>query len=346
MSTNKDKKALLEIILGSEVIIPNSNIRALQNEDVLNIISNDLFTGLSSYFDTTAPFFQTSLPLDRIVRYKDGSFSSMEKSIKGGFSQHQGFDILNTMDVVQQLMTCIMPMLNQKLTSIYSDLINQNNNYLSQIQDHFIIPEISKLKSIAEFIKDVSDDISHISKSNNLSIATLTNIQQRRIDLKQIFHTFISRLNQSVNSQFFNPQDIANNYLIARYALSNYIVSLVLECIVSGNLDDESINALKTKVEKCFIDLNQITNKLSDILENKKFANANEINNINSFYRWSYDYIIENQVYNLNNQNYSIDSLKNNTLAVFDIEFEMQRLEAFVKARHNFIKIIKISKQK
>lgn len=342
MSAKDDKKALLETILGSEVVIPTSDIHGKKKDEILNIVSEDLFGGLSRYFNSNAPFFQTSLPLERIVRYKDGSFSSMEKSIKGGFSQHQGFDILNGMDIVQQLMSCVMPMLNQRLTSIYADLINQNNYYLSQVQDQFIIPEISKLKSIAEFIKDVSDEISHISKSNNLSVATLTNIQQRRIDLKQIFHTFIARLEQSVNSSFFDPQNIANSYLVARYSLSNYIVSLVLECIVSGNIDDESINRLESKVKKCFSELNHITQRLSDILENRRYANSNEIRNINSFYRRSYDYMAQNQVNNLHNQNYNIDQIKNDTLTYFDIEFEKQRLREFINARHDFVKVIRV----
>lgn len=343
MSKKDEQKALLEKILGSEIIIPPSDVQGHKNHGVLNIISQDLFGSLSHYFNSNAPFFQTSLPLDRIVRYKDGSFSSMEKSIKGGFSQHQGFDIINSMDIAQQLMSFVMPMLNQRLTSIYADLINENNYYLSQIQDQFIIPEISKLKSIAEFIKDVSDEISHISKSNNLCVATLTNMQQRRIDLKQIFHTFITRLEQSISSIFFDPQNIANSYLVARYSLSNYIVSLVLECIVSGNIDDESVKRLESKVEKCFNDLNNITQRLSIILENRRFANHNEISNINSFYRWSYDYMAQNQVNNLNNQNNNIDRIKNETLMYFDIEFEKQRLKDFINARHDFVEDIIIS---
>lgn len=346
MSTNLEKKTLLETILGSEVIIPTSDIQCYQNSNILNVVSNDLFWGLKNYFDESVPFFQTSLPLERIVRYKDGSFSSMEKSIKGGFSQHQGFDILNGMDVVQQLMSYVMPKLNQRLTSIYSDLINQNNQYLNQINDQFIIPEISKLKSIAEFIQDVSEDMHHISKSNNLSIATLTNIQQRRIDLKQVFHTFITRLESSTNASFFDPQSIANSYLIARYALSNYIVSLVLESIVSGNIDDDSVQRLEQKVEKCFNELNNITWKLSNVLENRKFANANEINSINSFYRWSYDYTAQNQVNHLHNQNFSIDNIKSNTLSYFDINFEKERLKEFVNARHDYIKTIRITSDK
>ena len=346
MSNKDEQKALLEKILGSEIIIPKSDVYTQKNHGILNIVSQDLFGSLSHYFNSNAPFFQTSLPLDRIVRYKDGSFSSMEKSIKGGFAQHQGFAIIHSMEIVQTLMASIMPMLNQRLTSIYADLINQNNHYLSQVQDQFIIPEISKLKSIAEFIKDVSDEISHISKSNNLCVATLTNIQQRRIDLKQIFHTFIARLEQSISSNFFDPQNIANSYLVARYSLSNYIVSLVLECIVSGNIDDESVERLESKVEKCFNDLNHITQRLSSILENRRFANSNEINNINSFYRWSYDYMAQSQVNSLHYQNNDIDRIKSETLIYFDIEFEKQRLRDFIRARHDFVENIIISENK
>ncbi|MFZ2450343.1 MAG: hypothetical protein WAW36_07490 [Methylovulum miyakonense] len=344
MTNNDEKKALLETILGSEIVIPTSLTSSENQSNILQIVSDDLYNGLANYFGSEAPFFTTSLPLERIVRYKDGSFSSMEKSLKGGFSQHQGFDIVNGMNIVQQLMTCVMPMLNQRLTSIYSDLISQNSHYINQIQNNFVIPELSKLKSIAEFIKDVSDEIVHISKSNSLSIATLTNIQQRRIDLKQIFHTFLAHLEQSVNSQFFDPQTIANSYLIARHSLSNYIVSLVLESIVSGNLDDESIERMKYKIEKCFNELNRITSSLSLILESRKFTNANQINNINSFYKWSIDYITQNQLNTLHSQNQSIDSIQKNTLNYFDIDFEKKRLDEFVKSRHDFVKKIEIQK--
>ncbi|WP_174979060.1 hypothetical protein [Burkholderia lata] len=343
MANQEEKKALLEAILGAEVIVPTSNIRSSKNSDILNIVSGDLFSGLSDYFNSAAPFFQTSLPLERIVRYKDGSFSSMEKSVKGGFSQHQGFEIISSMDVAQKIMTCVVPMLNQRLAAIYADLIDQNNHYLSQIQDQFIIPEISKLKSIAEFIQDVSDDIAHISKSNNLSAATLTNLQQRRIDLKQTFHTFIGRLEQLVQSGYFNPQDIANSYLVARYALSNYIVSLVFECIVSGNIDDESIQLLEHKVDKFFNILNNITAQLSGILDDRKIANSNEISSINSFYIWSYDYVTQNRINNLRSENVGIDSIQRGTLSYFDVDFEKQRLKEFINARHDFIKTIFIS---
>lgn len=347
MSITKAKKDLLETILGSEISIPSKTIKIeemISRENILEVVSSDLYNSLSSFFDASAPFFKTSLPLERIVRYRDGTFSSMEKSLKGGISQHEGYEIINSIDIAQQLMSYVMPCLNMKLASLYSDLVNQNTDYLNQIQDSLIIPEVSKLRSISEYLKDVSEEVEHISKSNNLSIATLTNLQQRRIDLKQTFHIFITRLNQSIESTFFDPQNIANSYLIARYALSNYIISLVFECIVSGNLDDSSISKMKNKVENCFNELNDITEKFSHILEQKKFTNAKEINNINSFYVWSYNYMAQIRLNDLHSQNNNINALQNNTLQYFDIAYEMQRLEKFVQARYEFLKRIEVKK--
>lgn len=337
------EKNLLEIVLGTNFIIPVSNEKISNNNHELNIVSSELFSSLSNYLGSTAPFFQTSLPLDRIVRYKDGSFSSMEKSIKGSFSQHQGFEIINVMDMAQNIMNHVTPMLNQRLSSIYTDLINQNSYYLNQIKDNIIIPEISKLKSISEYIKDVSDDIQSISKSTNLSIATLTNLQRLRVDLKQTFYIFINRLEQSTQSLFFTPIDIANNYLIARYALSNYIVSLVFECIISGNIDDESIRKMESKIDKCFQKLNAITNQLAQSLDSRKFANCNEINSITQFFQWSYNFLNENKLINLQNENFHIEFIKNNTLSYFDVDFENRKLKDFINARHSLIKNIKIS---
>ena len=120
---------------------------------------------------------------------------------------------------------------------------------------------------------------------------------------------------------------------------------LASEFDISGNIDDESVSRLESKVEKCFSDLNHITQKLSNILENRRYANFSEINNINSFYRWSYDYMTQNQVNNLYNQNQNIDRIQSETLTYFDIEFEKKRLREFIKARHDFVKVIRISEK-
>jgi len=191
MNRKLEKKSLLTEILGSEIVTPvESNFRRGSQQDILAIVSDELYDGLTNFFGNSSPFFQTSLPLEKIIRYKDGRFSSIEKSVRGGFGQHQGFDIINTLDLASGIIYHVIPRLNRRLVEIYSDLINQNNYLLNQLQNSSTLPEISRLKSIQEFIGEVSREIEEISQSPNLSTATLVNLQQRRIDLKEIFHTF------------------------------------------------------------------------------------------------------------------------------------------------------------
>lgn len=340
-----EERSLLAEIIGSEILITSSNVRRDTEEDILRIVSNDLYDGLAKFLGSSAPFFQTSLPLERLIKYKDGGFSSIEKTIKGGFGRHQGFDLVNSLSLAGDIMAQVMPQLNRRLVSIYADLINQNNDLLNQLRDSLILPEISRLKSIQEFMHEVASEIEEISKSSRLSIATLTNLQQKRIELKEIFHTFLSKLNHSVHPGYFDPQAVANNYIITRHALSGYVASLVLECVISGNVDDEGVMNLKKKVETLLNNLNSITSNLFEILNNKQFFIQNEIRDINSLYNWSFNYVATTRIGLLHSQNQGIESIKATTLRRFDIKIEMQRIEEFINARHRLLQRIEIERQ-
>ncbi len=82
MSVKKDKKALLETILGSEITIPSKTTKVsemINRENILEIVSSDLHSSLSDFFDALAPIFTTSLPLEAIIKYKDGNYSAPSK---------------------------------------------------------------------------------------------------------------------------------------------------------------------------------------------------------------------------------------------------------------------------
>ncbi|MCC4241207.1 hypothetical protein [Thalassospira povalilytica] len=345
MQKEPKERSLLAEIIGSEIVIPRSNFRREAQPDILKIVSNDLHDELANFFGSSPPFFQTSLPLDHLLKYKDGRFSSIEKSIKGGFGRHQGFDLIDSLSLAGNLMARVVPQLNRRLISIYSDLINQNNDLLNQLHHSRILPEISKLKSIQEFIHETASEIEEISKSPPLSIATLTNLQQRRIDLKEIFHTSFSRLKCSVDSIYFAESEVANNYIMTTHALSGYVASLVLECVISGNVGDESVANLKKKIEAFLNDLNSITRTLFDILNKKQNAIQNEIISSNTLYRWSFDHLTNSRINALQNDNQSIEQIKHTTLRHFDIEVEMQRIDEFITSRHIFLKRIEIERQ-
>lgn len=345
MTRQMEEKSLLAEIIGSEITIPSTSTLRNGDENILRIVSDDLYNSLANFLGSSAPFFQAALPLDRIIKYKDGSFSSIEKSIKGGFGQHQGFHLLSNLRIASEIMSHVIPQLNARLTAIYSDLLSQNNDLLNQIQDVFITPEIGKLKSIQEFMREVANDIEEISKSPQLSTATLTNLQQRRIDLKTTFHTFFTRLKNSVDGSFFDLQAIANNYLTTRHALSGYMASLVLECVVSGNMDNKSVSNLKSKVTNCIDELNSITDRLFQILSDQQYSIKGEIRNIDSFYGWTYDYIAQNKINTLHSHDQSIEAMKYSTLKQFDIKQELARIDEFINARQSFLKKIEIAPQ-
>jgi len=340
MNNLEDKKGLLEAVLGAEITIHASDLNPVYQADLVQVVSTDLYQSLTRFFGETPPLFTVSMPLDRIVRYKDGSYSSMERALVGGIAQHQGYDLVNGLNLAQHIMDGLMPVLSHRLIAIYSDLIAQNSAFASQINNIFIVPELSKLKSTSEFIKEVAQDIRLISRSDRLGVATLSNVQQRRIDLNQTFYTFTSRLSQSANGGYFDAQSVADDYFVARHALSNYIVALVLEIIIARTLDDESVTVMRRKVVECFERLNAVTEDLARSLQNRELANWNEINNIDNFYRWSYDFMASNRRNSLHAQNQQIRGLKENALSYFDIQFELDRVDEFVRSRHNLVRSV------
>jgi len=342
MSKEPKNTSLLESILGSGIEMRYSANQNINDTGIMQIVSNDVYQGLLHYFDTSAPFFQTSIPLQRIVRYKDGSFSSMEKSLKGGIDRHEGFEIIDSMQLAQSLMAHVMPQLSQRLASIYRELIEKNSHDLNQIQNSIILPEINKLKSIAEFVREVSDEIETISRSDHLSTATLVNLQSHRVDLRQTFYTFLNHLDNSLAQPSIETQDVSKNYAVTRYALSNYIVTLVLEHIISGNLDDVSIGRLKDKVTKAFEEMNKVTTNLSNVLMQKHFENTNQIHQICNPWQRQWQWQWQWKLQNLQQQNHGINQIIQEDLKYFDVDNEMKRLEDFIAARHDLLKNVRI----
>ncbi|GHP24123.1 hypothetical protein VN1249_07170 [Helicobacter pylori] len=164
--------------------------------------------------------------------------------IKGekGFGGHESFEVVSAIN----LMNHVAPILNYKLAEIYYEayaetnrLFNENQRLLAQ-QNTFVTQQINTLNAKTKFLQEVYKDISQISKSDVLRQSTCTNLQRIRIELDEIFYNFISQINQGLMVKNFN--DVSGNYICARYALSHYIFALVLEYVVAGLIDNESMS--------------------------------------------------------------------------------------------------------
>ncbi len=168
--------------------------------------------------------------------------------------------------------------------------------------------------------------------------STCTNLQRIRIELDEIFYNFISQIDQGLMVKNFN--DVSGNYICARYALSHYIFALVLEYVVAGLIDNESMEALKDKIEETFEKFNQTTEGFRGQLSLIQNNNAQMQQSIwqSPFYGWYYDGSAhyhpnqQNEFNRLNNENAHIEYISNNVLSYFDIKRDRETLFNLIEA--------------
>ncbi len=295
MLENNDKKlTLFEMVLGSEIkILPTSpKKQTFDSNDQLLIKSNELYCAISNAMNQNLgsfPFLTTNISLDKFMQYKNGKFSSMLKGEKG-FGKHEGLDLVNTIELTTKTMKHIVPILNIKLAEIYYEAYAETNRLFDENQRLFtqqnilVTQQINALKAKTKFLQEFYENISQTSKSDASKQSTCTNLQRIRIELDEIFYNFISQINQGLMIKNFN--DVRDNYIYARYALSHYNFALVLEHVIAELIDNESMKFLKAKVEKAFSNFNQTTENLRRELNFIQNDNHQFQQSIIPFYGW------------------------------------------------------------
>ncbi|GHS54095.1 hypothetical protein VN1171_00670 [Helicobacter pylori] len=295
-------------------------------------------------------YYKTSVSPDKLMRYtSNGQYSSMLKGEKG-FGSHIGFEIANNIAI--ETMNHIAPILNYKLAEIYYEayaetnrLFNENQSLLTQ-QNIFVTQQINALKAKTKFLQEVYKDISQTSKSDVFRQSTCTSLQRIRIELDEIFYNFISQINQGLILKNFN--DVSGNYICARYALSHYGFALVLEYVVAGLIDNESMKFLKAKVEEAFDSFNQTTKNLGRKLNSIQDDNCQSQQSIIPFYGWYYGSARYhpnqlNEINRLNNENADIEYIKSNILSYFDIKRDSDALFNLIEAPKQYLQNIVIT---
>ncbi len=360
MSKDNNKElTLLERVLGSRIevrpTLPRKQTLDSNYQCVILIESNELYHAIGSAINqdlSYSPTFKINVSLDKLMLYKDGKFSSMIKGEKG-FGGHEGFEIVSASEKTLNLMNHIVPILNYKLSEIYykayaetNRLFNENQRLLAQ-QNTFVAQQINALNAKTKFIQEVYKDISQISKSDILRQSTCTNLQRICIELDEIFYNFISQIDQGLMVKNFNDVMV---YICARYALSHYIFALVLEYVVEGLIDNESMEALKDKIEETFEKFNQTTEGFKEQLRLIQNNNAQTQRNIRQspLYGWYYESAQYhpnqlNEINRLNNENAHIENIINNVLSYFDIERDRKALFNLIKAPKQYLQNIVIT---
>ncbi len=244
-------------------------------------------------------------------------------------------------------MNHIAPILNYKLAEIYYEayaetnrLFDENQRLLTQ-QNIFVAQQVNALKAKTKFLQEVYKDISQISKSDIWRQSTCTNLQRIRIELDEIFYNFISQINQWLILKNFN--NVSGNHICARYALSHYIFALVLEYVVAGLIDNESMKFLKAKVEEAFDSFNKTTENLGRKLNFIHNNNCQSQQSIMPCYGWYYGSAQLNEINRLNNENAHIEYIKSNVLSYFDIKRDREALFNLIEAPKQYLQNIVIT---
>lgn len=318
--------------------------------------SNELYYAIGSAINqdlSSSPIFKTNISPDKLMLYKNGKISSILKGEKG-FGGHEGFEIVDTIELTTGFMNHIVPILNYKLAEIYYEAYAETNrlfneNQLLAQQNTFVAQQINALNAKTKFLQEVYKDISQISKSDVWRQSTCTNLQRIHIELDEISYNFISQIDQGLMVKNFN--DVSGNYICARYALSHYIFALVLEYVVAGLIDNESMEALKDKIEETFEKFNQTTEGFRRQLSLIQNNNALTQQNIwqSPLYGWYYDGSAlyhpnqQNELNRLNNENAHIEYISNNVLNYFDIKRDREALFNLIEAPEQYLQNIVIT---
>ncbi|WQR65925.1 hypothetical protein KVD64_05790 [Helicobacter pylori] len=357
---NNKELTLLERVLGSRIealpTLPREQTLDSNYQRMILIESNELYYAISNAMnqEPRCVYYKTNVSPNKLIRYtSNGKFSSMTKGEKG-FGGHEGFEMVSTIELTIGFMNHVAPILNYKLAEIYygsicetNRLFNENQRLLAQ-QNTFVTQQINALNAKTKFLQEVYKDISQISKSDVLRQSTCTNLQRICIELDEIFYNFISQINQGLMVKNFN--DVSGNYICARYALSHYIFALVLEYVIAGLIDNESMEALKDKIEETFKEFNQTTESFRGQLSLIQNNNAQTQQNIwqSPFYGWYYGSAQyhpnqQNEFNRLNNENAHIEYIRNNVLSYFDIKRDREALFNLIEAPEQYLQNIVIT---
>lgn len=336
--TKVEKVITLERVLGSEISFQPLQQRVYNHPQQLSIASPELHSELVKFFGSSErTLFTTNVDINRLVKYGDGSISSMVKGIKG-ISGHQGFDTIDSIELANDLFMHIGTAFNNAVAKIYNGYVEQINMEVHNIYQQFVLQDFTKIKSIAFFLKEVYSDIYGAGFNKEQAQATLTNVQRFRIELRELVYRYMEQIRSNISlwQQVIPTHDLANNYLSCRYCISLYTIALVSETILSNRLDDVGFNSLKSKVSNTLDEFNELTEEVTRNLESRFYYNQQQINNQ---MLWVYNQLAAQQK---NNENINLNNFASNHLSQFCKNSELSKIDEILESRDKLLSNIVI----
>jgi hypothetical protein len=147
-------------------------------------------------------------------------------------------------------------------------------------QDH-----VEDLASFRDFFNEINEEIGDIATSSERATAYISNIVSIRTKILKIYSHFVGKLGNWPNIITFrdyygNNQQIDfislhNDYCFCRQAISCYMICLIYEYVISGNVESKSFEKISKKVKEFIQRFNNCDEKIKRALNQRDQSNKN-----------------------------------------------------------------------
>lgn len=264
---------------------PNSNHLRIDSNSLRESILQDVEGNIGSHV------LRMSLPIEEYSRYKNNTVSSIVRK-NGAIKEHVGHSDLKTADIVDSVFYKVSQYYTQQIfqefqgffSHIQSVIYATEQNVIGTINFNFDREYLNELSSITEFFEEIYDDIGEISASKERCNSYLFHIIGNRQKTLKLIKHFLEKLwswpNRLLMTDFNNRNylqvnyyELSNDYLLCRQAISNYVVCLVFEHVLSGNIDDTSRGKVIKKINRNLQKFKQVDEAIKQSLKQRDANN-------------------------------------------------------------------------
>ncbi|MGA1932613.1 hypothetical protein ACH5BF_07800 [Arcobacter sp. YIC-464] len=248
-------------------------------------------------------FLKFDISPENYMKYKNGKTSSMIKSNTGGIQEHSGFEAVEMVNLVDSIFMEIDRYYTTQIISEFNSSVNQIfraiDDFQLQINNQFLDfkkeEKIEELASFKDFFEDISYELGEISISPMRATSYITNL----IDIKRknykIYNFFIEKLNgwiDTISLYYTNSGDYVNNinfqelekdFYFARQSISTYMICLIYEHIICGNIDIKSKDKIILKLDTFLKKFKEVESKIKNVLIQRYNQNYNNWNWYHSY---------------------------------------------------------------
>jgi len=267
-------------------------------------------------------FLKFDISPENYMRYKNGKVSSMIKSDTGGIGKHAGFEAVEMVNIVDSIFMEVDRYYTTQIISNFNDSVNQifqainayQSQMLSQAFNFKEQEQIEELASFKDFFEDITDELGEISTSPMRATSYISNLIDIRRKNYKIYNFFIEKLNRWIDtiSTYYirsndyvneiNFQELEKDFYFARQSISTYMICLIYEHIICGNIDIKSKDKINSKLDKFIDKFITVESQIKDALVQRYNQNYNNWN-------WYHS----DKQYDNNNINWFLENSKNNS---------------------------------